>query len=279
MRALKITVSIVFVLTTILFGAYYCYDRLNNDHVAPEIHCSVPVLQVNVSASDRALCAGLTATDNRDGDITDRIIVRSVTNLYGSNSANVNYVVFDSSSNYCVFSRRIEYLNYRKPHFSLSQPLIYPTGSTVGFMDRLTADSGALDQPEDISSKIRLTSGAIINYLEGQYPVTLQVTNALGDTSTISLTVRIQNVSSRQPVLYLQNYIAYVSAGENVEPEDFRNYLTIARTSAYGESVDFNDVTIDGTIDTSTRGCNEVTFSYTNAEGLVGSVVLTVVVE
>ena len=52
-------------------------------------------------------------------------------------------------------SRTVRYTDYEKPHFSLSQGLVYPVGGSVTLLDRLTA-TDVIDG--DISDNIRVTT-------------------------------------------------------------------------------------------------------------------------
>lgn len=274
MKKLQIIIISLFLLTTAAFSALFLYNRLMVDHTAPIIISDGVPLEVNATATDKELCAGLRATDNVDGDITDKIIVRRVSQLLSANSAQVTYTVFDSASNYCTFSRPVYYTDYRKPRFALSQPLLYNVGDTVTLLDRLTA-ADVIDG--DISTKIRL---ALINLsvnVEGDYQIRVQVTNSSGDTSILSLTVMIRNLTARHPVLQLSQYLVYAEGKET--PEDYRSLITNVLDSEGGTPVDPKDVVISGEIDHSHPGSYDVRFSYTNSTGLESSVILTVVVE
>ena len=276
MRNLQITVIALFLVVAIAFSVFFCFDRLTVDHTAPKIICDGVPLQVSVYATDKELCAGLTASDDTDGDITDRIIVRKTSQLSGANTATVYYAVFDSASNYCTFSRPVIYNDYRKPRFSLSQPLSYPVNSTVLLSDRLTA-TDLIDG--DISSRIRISSNAVSVTEPGEYPTTVQVTNSLGDTASVRLTVAIESTTSRHPTIMLSQYIYYVTMGETLDEQTLRGLIKGARTSAGGTRVDADNITITSEVNTDKRGAYPVTYSYTNDQQLTRTVTLTVVVE
>lgn len=276
MRNLKLIIIAVFLVVSLAFTAVFLYDRLMLDRTAPVITSDGQPLQISAGASDKELCAGLTATDDRDGDITDRIIVRNVSQLSSGRTAVVSYVVFDSSSNYCQYSRRVTYTDYCRPHFSLSKPLIFNVGSTVTFTDRLTA-TDVIDG--DISDRIRLTQSDLLLVEEGTYTAQVQVSNSSGDISVANLTVIVQNLTLRHPVLELKEYITYIDLDSEYTAEDFRDYLTSALTYTNGEPVDFADVVVSGEIDTTRQGTYNVVFSYTNDNDLTSTVILAVIVE
>lgn len=276
MRNLKITVIILFLLVSVIFSAFFCHERLTSDRTAPKIICDGAPLQISVHASAKELCRGLTAIDDVDGDITDRILVRRTSHLSGANTAVVYYVVFDSSSNYCMFNRTITYTDYCIPHFALSQPLSFPTNSTILLKDRLTAYD-VIDG--DISQRIRVSATGISTYDQGEYPFTVQVTNNSGDTSIITLFALIENTTSRHPTIELSEYIHYVSVGQPLSEESLRALIVSAHETADGADIDPDDIDIIYDIDTDKRGSYRVEYVYTNAAHLTRTVLLTVVVE
>ena len=108
----------------------------------------------------------------------------------------------------------------------------------------------------------------------------MQVTNSSGDTAVATMTVTIENVTSRHPVIRLSEYLIYADADTQLDEETLRGYIVSAKEASSGQSVDFNDINIDtSSLDLSTRGCYDITYSYTNAGGLTYNVILTVVVE
>ena len=277
MKNLQIILIVVFLVVSVVFCAFFCYDRLMVDREAPMIVCDGVPLEVSVSATDRDLCAGLTASDNVDGDLTDRIVVRKVSQLYGSNTAMIQYAVFDSSSNVCTYSRSVTYTDYRKPRFSLTQPLIYNLNSVVSLSDRLTAYDSING---DISQRIRVSSSAVTSSEKGLYPITVQVTNSSGDTAVAKLTVTIENITAHHPVIRLSEYLIYADLNSQLDEDTLRSYIVSAKETASGENLDFNDIIIDAdNLKLSARGSYDVVYYYTNSRGLAYNVILTVVVE
>lgn len=276
MKRLNLLLILTFLLVAVVFGAVLVYQYTTLDRTPPVIVCTGDTLSLSVSASDAELCSGLTAMDDVDGDLTDRIIVRSVSGLTGSNTAYVEYVVFDSSSNYCTYSREITYTDYRAPRFSLSEPLIYDVGSRVTLLDRLHAED-VLDG--DITDRVQLTQSDLSTGLAGTYTIQLQVSNSTGDTSTVNLTVLMENRTMRHPQITLSDYLVYVQSGTQYTAEDFRSYLSDVLETRDGKPADPDAVRITGEVDGSRRGSYDVCFSYTNASNYTATVILTVVVE
>lgn len=276
MRSIKTIVIVLFLVIALAFSVMYCYDLMMVDHVAPNIVCDGAKLEISVNSSDEELCRGLVATDDVDGDITDRIIVRRVSRLTGSNSAVAHYAVFDSASNFCTFTRNVYYTDYCQPRYDLTQPMIFNVNSVVTLIDRLTAYD-VIDG--DISSRIRISAANISTSVEGEYPMTLQVTNSTGDTSALTLTVQIRNYTAMHPVIELKEYLTYIEQGAQVDPEQFREFIANVYESEDGKSADPKDVVITGSVDTGRIGSYDVKFTYINKDSLSYSVCLTVVVQ
>ena len=277
MRNIKIIVITLFLVVSVAFSAFFLYDRTMVDREAPTIVCDGAPVRVSVHASEKELCRGLTAYDSIDGDLTDRIIVRRVSQLYGSSSALISYAVFDSSSNYCTFTRGITYTDYRKPQFSLSQPLSFNVGNKVSLEGRLSA-TDTIDG--DITQRIRLSSISVSITEQGVYPITVQVTNSTGDTAVVTVPVIIQSATSRHPVIRLSEYLIYAIKDQELTEDDLRSYIVSARESSSGTLLRPEDIDIDiSQLDTSKHGCSNVSFSYTNSRDLTYTVLLTVVVE
>ena len=276
MRSIKTLVIVLFLIIALAFSVMYCYDKMMVDHVAPRIVCDGAKLEVSVKATDADLCRGLKATDDVDGDITDRIIVRRVSRLVGSNSAVAHYAVFDSASNFCTFTRNVYYTDYCQPTYSLVEPMIFNVNSVVTLQDRLMAHD-VIDG--DITPRIRVSAANISNSVEGEYPMTLQVTNSTGDTSALTLTVQIRNYTSRHPKILLEEYLTYVEKDSVVDIEQFRDMIVKVYENENGKLCKREDVVIIGEVDTSRLGSYDVKFSYINQENLSYSVVLTVVVQ
>ena len=276
MKTIKTLVIALFLIIALAFSVMYCYDKMMVDHVAPKIICDGAKLEISVTADDEELCRGLVATDDVDGDITDRIIVRRVSRLTGSNSAVAHYAVFDSASNFCTFTRNVYYTDYCQPQYTLTQPMIFNVNSVVALNDRITAYD-VIDG--DITPRIRISAANISNSVEGEYPMTLQVTNSTGDTAALTLTVQIRNYTSRHPVIKLSKYLTYVELGSEVSLEQFRDLIVGVYETEDGKAVKAKDVTITGMVDSGRLGSYDVKFTYINQENLSYSVILTVVVQ
>lgn len=272
MRKLKIILCLLTVLAAIAFVGVHLYSQLVLDSTAPVITISEDTVVVSVNDKEEALLEGVSAYDNRDGDLTNEIMVSGVSQLIGSNIAKVNYIVFDHSDNMATASRTVCYSDYESPHFSLLSPLVYNVGERISLIGRVVVKD-VLDG--NISGSIRLSSIALNNTVEGIYHVALRVTNSMGDSSTVTLPIIIQSKKASSSEIELEKYLIYLKTGESFDPEDYFKSLTLSG----GGRGSYATLNVDNEVDTSTAGTYEVTYSYTDSSMTVTQAILTVVVE
>ena len=272
MRVFERIVLLVFALVLLVFVGAMGYDLLFVDHKAPIIESDSELITVSVHDPEEALLQGITAVDKRDGDLTEQVMVQSVSALIDSNTAKVSYVVFDQANNMASYSRKVQYSDYEKPRFSLDQALVYRTGGTIELLDRLKAVD-VLDG--NISNKIRVTAQNVDISNAGTYEVTVQVTNSMGDTTTLPLTVVINDYVYLQ-VIRLSEYLSYVDVGADFDPADYVERVT--PRAGFDGSVE--DLSITSNVNTKEPGIYEVEYRYDfPAEERTYTVYQTVIVE
>jgi hypothetical protein len=274
LKYIRIFLVAAFVLALLGAGGLYLYNYTHEDVAPPAFDSDTDLLEVSVSATDRQLCAGLRAYDNVDGDITDRIMVKSISQLINDTDVRVTYIVFDDASNYATYERTVRYADYVPPHFSLSKGMSYNAGDTVTFLDRLSARD-AVDG--DITSKLTLLHSSVVSNIPGTYSVTVSVTNSLGDSSTLPLTVIVVNRTPSLPQINLSEYLIYLPKGSPIRPRD---YLAGVEDPLAEDEINLREVRINGkTINTDVPGVYEAYYYYTGESGEIATAILTVVVE
>lgn len=266
MRRLKTLLIIGLAITAAAFCAGQLYIRLMADTTPPEIKCDSDTVTVHVKNNTAELLKGVTASDNRDGDLTDGIIVSSISNLISNDTARVTYIVFDSSNNMVSCTRTVKYADYSRPSFRLEAPLEYTIGDPISLTGRLFADD-VVDG--DISNAIRVSALDINSNTEGTYYISVQVVNSMGDTAKITLPVVLRSAASSAPEITLSSYLVYIKSGSAFNAAD---YVSRVR----GGSAE--DVSVSGSVNTVQPGIYHVSYSCSNSGG-TGTAVLTVVVE
>ena len=288
MRRLRVTIVLVFVLSVIAFIAYNVMARMVEDHTPPVITCDSDTVTVSVEDDDSALLQGMTAEDNRDGDLTDSIRVSSMSNFTEPGKRTANYAVFDSSNQVATYSRTVEYTDYTSPQIQLSEPLRFSMEQMedINLAENMTVQD-CLDG--DISSQIRATfsDNAYISQA-GNYEVTVQVSNSAGDTCSVPLTVTVTDSSDDEemdkyyPVL--SQYIVYTNVGKSVDLNSL--VIGLERNGSEYLFEDDNsflpgergDVQVSGSVDYKTAGTYTVDYTFTTEDDVSATTKLAVVV-
>lgn len=270
MRALRIGTILVFLATVVLFGLFYMKEQRSKDYTFPTIQIESEVLNVSIHDTEESLLQGVTAYDGKDGDITSRVIVESISKFTKDRTSIVTYAVMDSDKHVVKNSRTICYTDYTLPEFYLKRPLVFEIDEKVDIHEIV----GAVDCLEgDISDKITIIATDYVGNTAGVFSLSLQATNTLGDIIYLDVPIYVEQKSSRAPTIELSEYLIYVKVGET---PNFENYLT----AVYSDSVKIENVNvlISTNFDCNTPGTYSVHFDVEDQSGHTGHSILTAIV-
>lgn len=265
------------------FLGYRVYDRTKTDSKAPQITIDESQeLLLSVADPQDALLQGVTAYDDRDGDVTALAVVESIGQIRADGSATVTYAAFDRSGNVSKAQRQVCYGDYESPCFGLSRALVFAYGSNFDVLNIIQAED-CLDG--DISYRVKATSLDQVSISqEGTHDVQFRVTNSLGETVTLVLPVEVYSAGRYNAELTLKEYLIYIKQGEEFEPED---YLSQFRTNEDTTSLSTrvpSDIRVRtvGRVNTSQPGIYTVAYTAnqtTDRDTYTGYTKLIVIVE
>lgn len=271
LKALRIVTIVVFVVAVVLFSIFYVYEKRTTDLTIPEIKVQEDLLEVSISATDEDLLEGVTAFDKKDGDITDKIVVESISQFLEDGICKVTYAVCDSDKHVVKNSRNIKYIDYTPPRFTMSRSMVFSVNEEVDIIGSI----GAVDAIDgDISNKVVLTATDYSTDTLGVFTVTLQATNSMGDIVYLDLPLHIEETSVAAPTVELKEYLVYVKKGEK---PDFNSNIS-AVSSRGGQAIPYKS-TISTNFDSETPGVYSVHYYVTDELGYESHSILTVVVE
>lgn len=218
----------------------------SRDFTKPVISCSEKQLSISVHDTKAQLLSFVSAQDEKDGDISEKIMVENITSYIRSGKAEITYVVCDNDNNVSCLVVPAVYYDYFKPYFYLKKPLIIPYKETkfnitdyVGVIDPIDGEAVA----ENIISVTDYNSSKV-----GDYPINLRVVNSRLDSISLELTLTVSAKAVIKPVR-LSRYLIYCSTGDAV------NYMTYVNRS------DRNRVTVDTSkVDLSAPGVYEAVY-------------------
>lgn len=271
MKALRFFTVIVFIAVTCLFIWFFFDSMMNEDNSQPVIQINGDVLEVSIYDDDQVLLRGVSAYDEKDGDISGRIIVESVSTFADDGSCTVTYAVADSDKHVAKNTRKILYKDYTSPRFELEQALVFAVGKSLNIQS-LVGASDCLDG--DISHSVIVAATDYTDNAVGVFTLSLQATNSKGDTIYLDLPLYVEEVNLRSPVIELTQYLVYLQKGEELDAE---SYISSMSSSYY--TVDEDSLLISQLPDTQIPGVYTVHYYVLDNLGNEGHTVLTVVVE
>ncbi len=270
MRILRITVTIIFLVVAIVFAGFYISEKINTDTTIPRINIESGILEVSFDVDEKDLLKGVTATDGKDGDLTDKIIIQSVSNFLDDGVCKVTYAVCDSHNNVATATRKIRYINYTSPKFSMVKSTCFSIYESVNISDVFRAYD-CIDG--NISRNVIVTSKDYTGSVAGVFELEVSVTNSKGDTSMVNIPLIVEDRSITAPEIKLNEYLIYTNIGNEV---DFAEGLVEA-IDKFGTDIT-SEVRIEENVDFSRAGTYSVHYYVTDSSGNQGHTVLNVIV-
>ena len=138
MRRLRILTIVIFLIAAGFYGYSEREKRQEVDEEVPHIEMETDSITVSVEDDEKALLEGITATDKKDGDITDSLVIESLSNFIERGKRKMTVVAFDSDNHATKATREVIYSDYRYPRFEMEQALYFPLG-TQSVLETLSA--------------------------------------------------------------------------------------------------------------------------------------------
>lgn len=285
MKIKKLSHLILFILVMLCaaggFVAYRSYTKANSGGLAPVIFYETDVIYAKVGVTDEELLAGMTASDDKDGDVTDSLVVEGISQFVDKNTCVVTYAAFDSSDNVGKATRTLVYTDYHPPRFELSQPMSFKYDININILGHITAWD-CIDG--DVTKKIKVTieSDVMSIYEPGIYDLRFRVTNSMGDTSYLPLNLEIKDASysvpASAPKTKLSKYLEYLEVGEGFDPLSYVRSVSIDNTEVNPYMYGRNNIEVRSSVNTEVPGVYTVEYITTSKDGYRYSVPLIVVV-
>lgn len=271
MKLFRIIVAVLFVLTTIATTLVFVKEKLETDTTIPEITVEGELIDVSLKATDEELLKGITAYDGKDKDLTDKVIVESISRFIEKGVCKVTYAVCDSDNNVAKATRKIRYSGYESPKYKVSGNLCFSLYEHIDIREYISVTDSL---EGDLSEKIVVTSDNYSASISGAFDLEVSVTTLKGDESIITLPLIIEDRPISVPQIELKEYLVYLNKGTSV---DFRSYLINDPNSPIAELIP--NVTIESNVDFNKPGTYHVHYYVTDENGNRGHSIMTVIVE
>lgn len=270
MKLMRILVAIAFIITAIATSFVFISEKIKTDKTIPVINLEQEQLEVSLKATDEDLLVGVTASDEKDGDLTDSVIIESVSRFVEKGVCKVTYAVCDSDNNVTKAVRKIRYKGYESPKFKVTGNLCFSLYERIDIREIIKA-SDSLEG--NITNAIIVTSSSYSSTEAGSYTIDVSVTNTKGDNSTIQLPLIVEDRPISAPKIELKEYLVYTEKGKSI---DFNSYIIDALDSNE-ESLKKN-IIVEPNVDFSKEGTYHVHYYVTDKNDVRGHSVLTVIV-
>ena len=287
MRKFRVIWLCLFAAVGITFSACVIFQNVYGKDGGPVIFYPEGVLEISVQDGEEALLQGVTAKDDKDGDVTGSILGEKLSGFDGESRREVTYAAFDSDGNVAKATREIVYTDYTPIRFQLNHSLRYRTGETIN-LSELVGASDSLDGDLSDKVKVKLESG-LSTRTSGVYRIQFSVTNSACDTRILDTELEVYDAAMNEAVVNLTTYLIYYEDGK---PDyysyldsvivggihyNFQNGKNIA-TGTDGSTLSRSSLQIRSNVDPSTPGVYPVYLIYQD-DAYQGMAQLMVVVE
>lgn len=253
MRTFRITVCVIFIISSILF-VWTTFEKKEDESHPPVITSTIETLELKMSEkSDKEkLMQGLQAEDEEDGDLTHDIVVTDVSGFVEQGISEVTYMVADRDGNSSFFIRKIKYTDYEAPEFSIIKEPVCKVGDSPDIRDFVSVED---KYDGDITDHVEL-EGQLDTNEAGLYALTLHVTNSMNDTVSYRMFMHVKEESENKSVVKLSQYS--VSLEKNAE-FNAMEYIDDVLNSV-GDKIYDPDLDITNEVDTDKPGIYPVVY-------------------
>ncbi|MGM9537391.1 MAG: immunoglobulin-like domain-containing protein [Candidatus Onthomonas sp.] len=265
---------VLLIVVGVVFGVTLWREMSQEINRNPEISFDAREITVSVEDDQAVLLQGVVASDPEDGDVTESLVVESISEFQEDGTRQVNYAAFDSNGNVAKASRLLRYSDYHSPEIVLVRELKTVAGIGINLQECVQVE----DQLDgNITSQIRVIESDFSSYVAGEYEITFQVTNSAGDTVERTFPSRCLAEPDQSGVtITLSVYSVILQTGESFNPRDYLDSV-----SGYGEDgrqLTEQDVQITDDVNTQKPGTYQVGYYLPGRNG-TGTTRLIVIVE
>lgn len=259
MRLVRILLGVLFIVSVVLFVFSEVTQIGKTDQTIPEIKCGEDTVTISVADDASLLLQGVTASDEKDGDLTSEIYIDSYGPVAEDGTSYATLAVCDKDGHVAKFKRSIAYTDYEAPTISITQELRFSNREKFSVLDYFTA-TDVIDG--NITDRLIINESDIVSRTAGEYSVSVSVENSRGDKTEMTVPVCIDSYSAYRPHISLSQFITFVKAG-TAQP-NFASFITSVTAADGTTPIALENVKIDyTTVDMNTPGSYFVTYTVT----------------
>ena len=241
---------------------------------APEIFVPNTVQEISIHDGEDTLLKEITAKDKEDGDITDKVFIKDISEFNEKQERTVIYAVFDNNDNIAHGTRKIKYKDYEPPMLDLKKPLCYyyfnEYEELIKYLKANSVIDGNLSDKIEIE-KVEKTEDSD----DGDEYCTFYVKDSCGGSDRLRLKLTEYNI---EPYIRLElsDYLIRVKKGTNINP---RSYVSKIAYLGMNHNEWKDKVEISTDYNPNKEGTYEFVYTLEKQNGDYGLTKLVVIVE
>lgn len=276
---------VLLVLVCGILGGGLFVIRGTMDRVAPEIQLPEVQAEYNLSDTNEVLLKGVTAMDNKDGDVTDSLVVENVFTDDEKGTATVVYVAKDSSNNVTKATR---YMTWNPENVQTEEVTEEVTEApetepkTEKQTEAETEEKSSEDSSEDSSDETELQTENTLSVSEMMHAAqteeqTEEQTDVQTDAQTEAPAADIPEedldayyeeifaeLSPEVPRLRLTNRKLEISVGDTFDPLIYVQSIVDDYDNKYEL---WRHISIEGEVNTKVPGIYQLIYTATDSSG------------
>lgn len=219
MKKFRILSVLILLISIAAFVAFNMYRNVIIDNEPPVVTCKVPEVTVPIEVTEEELLKGVSAEDKRSGDVSDTLVIESLSAFSEDGKRIATYAAVDESMNVGRCEQTVIYEGYEKPKFMMQNDLCFKMGEKVDLLDPIIVNS-VLDG--DLTGNIKYNLTEVIDKTTpGNYPIEYRVTDSGGNVVYLSTYVEICDSSYSGITVTLTDYLVYLKTGASFSPESY----------------------------------------------------------
>lgn len=249
--------------------AFLGWSRLQADKTGPEINFSNQGFVYKDGMSDAELLQGVTAFDEKDGNVSDSLAVESVYPVDDDN-VYITYVAKDNSNNISKLKQLVAYEKVMEEAGEIQPEAEQPVEETAddesgaGNTSDMTSDASDMENP-DLTAPSESMDGVSSDGSS-------EAEQARAEQETVAEQMPLQS-----PRIYLTDYVVKVPVGTSVDRLSYVKEITDDSDNVYDL---WTKIQITGTLDVFTAGTYECTYYVVDSDGNISNqAVLKYIVE
>lgn len=216
MKKIRVLSVLLLVVSVAAFIVFNMYRNVIMDNNPPVVTCDKEEITVSIDVTEEELLKGVKAEDKRSGDVSDTLVVESMSAFSEDGKRVVTYAAVDESMNVGRCEQTVIYEGYEEPKFAMNSSLCFAIGEKVDLLSPVTVSS-VLDG--NLTDNIKYNLAEVIDKTTaGNYPIEYRVTDSGGNVVYLSTYVEICDSSYAANEVYLTDYLVYVQKGAAFDP-------------------------------------------------------------